>query len=293
MPAAVHTATLGSLSLKQIESSNVSWNGQPVELNASGAVDVSEYLGGPGDYRASFESTDLGGIAAVSGFATSGIAISGGTILIPYQVRANLSTFASGANHYAISGTNGLATLDSINLPASGNATASIGVVLLSSDGVTAPVTVSATESLTAETPNAMYTLGPVAVNGTVLTQVTGVTVSMGVEVSSPIYQGNYAQEAFIVRRRPVIDVTTYNLGQLAALGGTWGVGTSVVVYARQRSGVGFSADASAVHVSISFADGLVQPVQTIAGAGVGGHSTRTLRFFGEAAVVSGSSAIT
>src|SRR5690606_29320348 len=158
--------------------------------------------------------------------------------------------------------------------------------------GVTAPVSVNATASVAAETPTAMYTLGPVAVNGTELTQVTGVTVSTGIEVSSPIYQGNYAQEAFIVRQRPVIDITTYNLGQLAALGGTWGAGTAVTVYARKRSGAGFVADATTEHVLISFGAGLIAPVQTIAGAGVGGHSTRTLRFFGEAITITGSSAI-
>lgn len=290
MPAAVHTATLGSLLLKQILSSNLSWNGTPVELNASGAVDVSEYLGGPGELRATFESDDLGGVAAVSNFFTAGLSVSAGTITIPYQVRANNSTFATGGNHVAFSGTHGLIWPTNVNLPAGRDATASLECLFESSDGDTPPASINTSASLTGETPNGKWTLGPVSVNGIELSQVTGVTITTGIEVMPVSYLHNHPTEAFIVRRRPVIDITLYDLTESVA---TWVAGTACVVYARKRSGTSFATNITAAHVKFSFADGIIAPVQAIAGAGVGGNSTRTIRFLGETLTVAGSSAIT
>lgn len=293
MPATVFTATLGSLTLNQVRSSAFNANGQAVEGVTSGAVDVSQYFGGQIDFRATFESGDLASVAAVSNVGTAGIAVSSGTITIPYQVRANKGTFAAGGSHYSLSGTDGLIWPTSFALPAGGDASASLECLFLSSDGDTIPVSVNTGVTLSAETFQSNYTLGPVSVNGTALSNVTGVTVTTGIEVTPVFYRFNYAPQGFIVRRRPMIDITFYDLDTLNALGAGWGTGTACVVYARKRAVTGFVADITAEHIAFSFADGLVQPVQNIAGEGVGGNSTRTLRFMGESLTVTGSSAIT
>lgn len=293
MPATVFTATLGSLTLNQVMSSNFSANGTPVEGVTSGAVDVAQYFGGAIDFRASFESDDLASVAAVANVATAGIAVSSGTITLPYQIRANKGTFVSGANNYSLSGTNGLIWPNSFSLPAGGDATVSLECLFLSSDGDTIPVTVNTGVTLSAETFQSKFTLGPVSVNGTALNDVTGVTVSTGIEVTPLFYRFNYAPFAFIARRRPVIDITLYDLDDLNALGAGWGAGTALVVYARKRAVTGFVDDATAEHISFSFADGLIQPVASVAGEGVGGNSTRTLRFMGESLTVTDDTAIT
>jgi hypothetical protein len=293
MPSTAFTATLGGLLLNQVRSNGFSANGEPAEGMTSGAVDVTDYFAGQVDFRAQFESDDIASVAAVSNVATAGIPVLSGTIAIPYQIRANLSTFGGSGDHYKLSGTNGLVVPTSFTLPAGGDATVALECVFLSADGDTIPVAVNTAQSLTAEAFQAKYSLGPVSVNGTVIPNVTNATVTPGIELQVQFYRFNYATDAFIVRRRPVIEITTHDLPTLSSLGAGWGTGTALVAYARKRSTTGFVADATAQHVKFSFADGVVKAVSGITGAGVGDNSTRTIRFVGESLTVTGGVAIT
>lgn len=292
MPSTVYDATLGSLTLAQVLSSSFSNNGEPIEGVTSGAVDVAEYLVGNCDVRSTFESQDLASVAAVSNIATAGLAVSGGTITIPYQARENLSTFGGAGDHYTLSATSGFIHPTAFNLTSGDAATVSLECIYVSSDGETTPVAVNTGASLSAASYVGVYGLGPISINGTAIERVQSVTVVPGIELAARMYRYNFVTEVYIVRRRPYIEIVTEDLPTLAALGSTWGVGTACVVYARKRSQTGFVADATASHISFSFADGLVKPAQ-ISGAGVGANSTRTLRFYGEALSVSGGTAIT
>jgi hypothetical protein len=292
MPHSLYDAVLGALALKQVTNVDFSANGEPLEGIVSGGIDVAEYFGGPADFRASFDTEDLASVAAVSNIATAGLAVASGTITIPWQKRADLSTFASGSNHYTLSGTNALIVPSRFDLPAQDNASASLECVFVSSDGDTVPVGVNVSQALASQSFVGLYGLGPVSVNGTVLTEVLGATITPGIRLDARMYEKNYARNVHIIARRPVIEIRTYDLPGLSALGPAWGVGTACVVYARRRSGVSWALDAATSHVKFSFADGIIKPVAGLSGAG-NGDGTRTLRFFGESLVVTGSSAIT
>lgn len=292
MPNALSDATLGSLTLLQVTGADFSANGDPIPGVTTSGIDVAEYFGGPVDLRASFTTEDIASVCAVSNIATAGLTVSAGTIAIPYRLRANLSTFAAGSSHYILSGTHGMIYPTSFNIPSGGSATASLECIFVSSDGATVPVAVNVSQALGSEAFNAIHTLGPVSINGTTIDKVTNVTVTPGLGLLVEFYRHNFLVDCFIVSRRPMIEVTTYDLAALSALGSAWGIGTAVVAYARKRDGTSFVADATAEHCSFTFADGIVKPVM-ISGGAASTHASRTLRFFGEALVVSGATAIT
>jgi hypothetical protein len=295
MPFAAYDNYVGSLNLRQCTAASYTANGEPIEGAVSGNLDVSEYFGGPLDLRSTFESEDIAGVAGVSNIGTAGLAVSGGTITVGFQKRADMGTFAGAGNHFTLSATYGLLIPTRFTLPNVGTASASLDLIYVSSNGTSAPVTVNAGATLGSQAFSALHTLGPVAVNGTAFTQVMSATVTPGLLVTTKFYEGyNYLTPAGIKieRRRPMIEFQTDNLALLNALGAGWGLGSSIVVYARKRSGAGFVADATAQHVSFSGADGIVKVYENIS-AGGSGDATRTVRYWPEALVINGATAIT
>jgi hypothetical protein len=95
-----------------------------------------------------------------------------------------------------------------------------------------------------------------------------------------------------IERRRPMIEFQTDNLALQSAVGGAWGAGSSIVVYARKREGAGFVSNATAEHVSFSGADGIVKVYESISGGG-SGDATRTVRYWPAVLSINGATAIT
>jgi hypothetical protein len=251
-------------------------------------------FGGQLDARATFTTEDLATLAAISGFASSGAAVASGTITIPYIKRAQMGGFA-GSGNVSISGANGLLVPTSFNLPSSGNATAALECYLLSSDGVTEPVAFNTGVTPSAQAFVGDFACGPVAVNGTTIGELTNAVVTPGIPVETKFYGGqNYLTPAGVRIAgdliKPVVEITTDDLSVLSALGACYGVATSVVVFARARSGKSFVADETASHVKFTLTDGLILP-QNITGSG-SGTASRTLRIWGETLTMAGSQAI-
>lgn len=291
MPHALYDSVLGSLSLHQVTAASFSNNGTPIEGTYSNGLDVAEYFAGPSDARATFETEDLASVAAISNIGTAGLSVAAGTISIPWAERANQSTFSGSGAHFSLTSANGFIIPTRFSVPSVGNASCGLEVIFLSTDGDTVPVAVTTGVTLAGQAFTGLYGLGPVAVNGTTLSQVTGFTVTPGLVVETKMYGHNYVVQTHIVMRRPVIEVTTEDLDTLSALGPMWGVGTSIVAYARRRSGTSWVADATTSHIKFSGTDGIIKPANM--GASGNGDGSRTVQFFLEGLTIAGSSAIT
>lgn len=282
MPNAIHDVVLDTLTVKQLLESTYAVNGDPIEGVYSGAVDVSEYLGGPQDQVASFQTQDIGGVFAVSNIATQGLSISAGSIIIPLKKRQNRGTYAGAGANYSLTCANGFVVPTRFEASENGNASASLDCHMISTDG-TNPVTVNVSQNVAAESYNALWGLGPVAVGGTTIPQVLGFTMNVGLTIEKQFYGKNYPSEVYVITRRPVMDIQTYDVDVLSSLGSGLASVASAVAYMRKRSGFGsgFAADASAVHGKMSFADGAVKAqAWTASGSG---SATRTIRVWGEA----------
>ena len=291
MPHALYDAVLGSLALRQVTAASFSNSGAPVEGTFSNSLDVAQYFGGPADLRASFETEDLASVAAIANIGTAGLAVAAGTISMPWAQREAQSTFSTGTAHFSLAGTDGFIIPTRFSVPSVGNASCGLECIFISTDGDTVPVSITTGVTLAGQSFTGLYGLGPVAINGTVLSQVTGFTVTPGLTVETKMYGKNYVTDTYIVMRRPMIEVTTEDLDALSALGAAWGVGTSIVAYARARSGTSWVADATTSHVKFSGTDGIIKPVEM--GASGAGDGSRTIRFYLEGLTIAGSSAIT
>lgn len=284
MPNAIHDVVLGSLTLKQNTAASYSAQGNPIAGRYSGGVDTAEFFGGPLDQIASFESEDLGTVCGVSNIATAGVAVSSGTVTIPLKKRLDLSTYAGAGNHFSLSATNAWGIPTAFNIPETGNASASLDCHFKSTDGDTNPVTVNVSQNVASESFNGLWGMGPVSVNGTTIPKVLGVTVNPGIALQKHAYGKNFTQDIFLGERNPFIEIRTYDMDILSALGSGFGVVTSVVVYARKRSGASWALDASTVHCKFSFADGMGLFADWSTGAT--GSATRVLRIWGETLTV-------
>lgn len=286
---ALYDAVLGALTLKQVTRGSFNWNAQPVPGFQSGMLDVTEYFGGPADPRARFTSEDVGAVlTAVS--PTAGLAVSSGTISIPFQKRANQGTFAGSTAHDKVTGANGLIVPISASASQDGNATIDLECIFRSTDG-TNPVTISNGQSLGGLAFNKLWTLGPVAVNAQTIEEAISVTVNFGLGVIVQRHQGmNFPDRVYIVTRRPSIDITFTDFAELSGFAAAHVVMTSAAVYFRNRSGATFAANDGGTHCSFSFGDGIVQ-VETLEASNEQ-DGTATLRLYGETLAVSGAANI-
>lgn len=286
----LYDAVLGALTLKQVTRGSFAYGGQPIAGTQSGMLDVTEYFGGQADPRAKFTSTDVGGVLA-SISATAGLAVSAGTISIPFQKRSNQATFAGSGSHFKVTGANGLTIPVSAEASQDGEATIELETVFRSTDG-TNPVTLSTAQSLAGLAFNKHWTLGPVSVNGVVIEEAISARINFGITVTVKRFGGlNFPQRIYVVTRRPSIDVTFNDFDELADFAGAFTVMTAAVVYFRHRSGATFAADNATSHCKFSFTDGIVGTESLEASNEADG--TATLRMYGETLTASGASAIT
>lgn len=292
MASTVYDAILGALTLKQVTRSDFQPNAQQIAGKASGAVAPSELFAGAAEPVISFDSMDVSGVlAAIS--ISAGLAVSSGTITVPWNKRANGGTFASGTAHDELNATDGLIVPTSFSAnQGDEGASVSLDVHLISSDGATVPVTAAGSQSLASQSFNAMYSLGAGSINGTAIPELVGVSINPGIQVEKQSIDGfNYPTAVFINSVDPYIDFIFEDMDAVATYAPLFTVGSAAIAYFRKRSGVSFVADGTAQHCKFSFADGLVV-AQGIQHSGIN-RGQATLRVYGEALTASGASAIT
>lgn len=289
----VHTCTLGSLTLAQVQSVQVSPGATANPYRVSGGISPSQHFGGPVDPRATITSQDVASAMAISNILTAGIYVSSGTILVPFQKRAAGSTIAGSLSHDTLSAANGLIVPRSIECQQDGDATVSLEVFFRSTDGTTNPVTQNVDQSLTGETFDSVYSLGPASINGTTISEVLSLSVDPGITVLQTRANGGlYPDQIYIQMLDPKITITFRDIAdQTDNFGFGATVGTAMVAYLRKRSGVGYVANGTAQHIKFTFADGMTLMDSFSAQGNEDGIVTHI--YSGEALTVSAASAIT
>ena len=254
----VYDGVVGAVAVKQIKSSGLDPSLAKFVGRASGAIAPSIISVQSLDPKVTFDMMDVGG--AIAGIGDY-LAVAAGTITIPYNRMANGATFAGASANFQINATAGLFTASQYSASQDGDASATIEGVLLSSDGLIAPCTTAVNNTLASQTFNGAWTLGPVLINGTALTQVTSVNVRTGISVISKRFDGYpYPTWASIVKTDPTIEITTHNLDIASSYAIIGSAMTSCAVYFRKRSdGATLVAGAGSVHPKFSFAAGLVE----------------------------------
>lgn len=289
----VHTCTLGSLTLAQVQSVAVSPGAQVRPYRVSGGIDPSVHHVGPIDPRATISSMDVASAMAISNILTAGIYVASGTVLVPFQKRAAGGTYAGSTAHETLSATDALIVPRGIECQQDGDAMVSLECFFRSTDGVTNPVTQNENATLSAETFDSVYSLGPASINGSTVGEVLSLSVDPGITVKQDRSNGGqYPDALYIQERNPTITITFRDYADQAAnysFGAT--VGTAMVAYLRKRSGTGYVANGTAQHIKFSFTDGMTHMDDFSASGNEDGIVTH--RYYGESLAVSAASAIT
>lgn len=173
-------------------------------------------------------------------------------------------TRMTGANSTKFTFALGMACLRTLECDDGGLATLAIDVVARSSDGITAPMTVTAASTMPALTLlDQAFTLGPVSINGTTLGGVKSTRVDFGKQLVVESGDGDtYPTFIAIQARQPSILVRTTQtqhvagggLGQIIAQGAT----DSAVYFRRVAKNGTRVANATTQHLSFSVDDGII-----------------------------------
>lgn len=222
----------------------------------------------------SFDSTDLTTILTNITDISTGYACTSGAEIY-YQQRSLGAKFESGSAHLKLESTLGQLLLDSISASGNNPAQASLTYHDLY-DGSTNPSVPTASSALGATTPAfvSQFYRGAVTVNGTAVDGITDVSVDFGLQVSKPIYCGDFFPRTIsIVSVTPIITVTTDDLAEWPskitnAYGATY---TNTIVYFR-RGAAGGTRGGSGTALSITSSAGQMT-AREIRGGGAGNSS--------------------
>lgn len=125
-------------------------------------------------------------------------------------------------------------------------------------DGTNDPIVLTANQSLTGS-PNMgeLFTLGPVAVNGSAVPGVVEVSIDFAISLYAPRADGDlYPRFIGIKGRQPVVRVRSLELLTQSTFGLTGAATTTWATYFRKKSTTGNVADATAQHVKVSGTNG-------------------------------------
>lgn len=298
MSSAIYDAFLGSLNLRQVSSSSFNPGATISVQRVSGGQLPSFITAGAASPRASFSSMDLfGALTAID--LSAGLHISAGTIVIPFQQRAQGSTFTGAGANQTITAANALAVITGVEAAQSGDgASVSIDVIFRSTDGVTNPVTLNVGATPSAQAFVGSYGMGPVTARMGAesaiaqIAQVTRFSVSPGLGVAVMSYDGgNYPTLITIDTQDPTIDLTFEDFTAASRFLSDFTSLTSITVFLRKKvDGGSFVNDATASHISFTLTGGMVT-LQSIT-AGATGNGSVTLKFTGKSIAKSLAAAI-
>lgn len=299
MQSTIYDANLGSsLKLRQILDGGWQLSHQVVIGRTTAGIDPSEIYAGRGEPVASLSTADLTTVLTNVDPA-DGLLISDG-LTLPFQKRASGATYASGSNHWASTATKALVIVTEISAARDQEgedqpgATAQLEAHVESSDG-SDPVSGSSGQALAATAFVDQYSMGPVVINGTTLTDPTGFRVRPGIEVHKVWSAGlDFPTLVCIRRRTPVIEIDVEHLDSLATSGG-FGLGasalTSASVYLKRKDdGARYESDVSLLHGKISFATGLTK-IEAVQGSG-SDDASATIMLHGKALSWSAANAL-
>ena len=259
MPDVAYDAYLGAVQIKQVRRSGFTSGGQILRARASGSPVTSAMFGKMADPKFSFETSDIAGVLAGISL-TSGLSVSGGSLVLPYNKRANGGTFAGAGANFELAATDALTVIQQISAQQDGDgAMATLETTLLSADGLSDPVTATGGSTLSSESFNLEFAMGPVTVNGSQVPAIVGFTVTPGLTLLTKRYNGGiFPTQVFIQTIDPTIQITFEDFDALATYGPFFTELSSVVCFLRKRADGGvFVADATAEHIALSMGAGM------------------------------------
>lgn len=269
MAVTAFDVTFGALTLQQCSSVEFSPNNTIVPAYATAGVSPDAFYVMQGEPRGRFTSMDvetiLAGIDEIVG-----LKVASGTIELPYKVRANGASYASGSSHIKLTSANGQLIPLTVGVQQGQLASVNLEAVLLSTDGYTSPVAYSGSQALGTPAHNIDFRLGPTSLNGSAITGVTGWTVNFGITYELRITDGHvYPIVIYIQRANPTIDITLENEALVNTYGPLFAASTGAVFsLVKNADGGSIVALDQAQHIKLTAGAGIYD-WQSVAASGV------------------------
>lgn len=282
--------------IKNVRSTGYNLDAQIIADRASGSLGPSALFIGNMDPRVSLQSSDIATLVALNSatFVSNGLCITSASTIVPFARRADCAVVASGGSHTTLTCNNTIIIPQSFEArqESADGAICSLECRFRSSDGVTNPVTVSTTATLSASTYGATFGLGKATVNASAVAGLVGVMINPNITITPQRKDGGpYPVTHYLISTNPTIDLMVEDLKAAAAYLPSGGSGIAVEAYFRKRKdGAIFEPDASLVHVKFSFASSLVNT--EMLEANQSGNGSATIRCHGKVLVAAADVAI-
>lgn len=136
----------------------------------------------------------------------------------------------TGNVHSVLRFTSGCGFLSRISCNPGEDATAEVRFMILSADGVTAPITRTDSLAPPAQVAETRFGLGPLKVAGTTIGNLTTASIDFGINAESILHDSDvYPTTIFTPEILPVIDGTTQDTSKIGTGAGQFGIGGAAV----------------------------------------------------------------
>ena len=265
---------------------------------ASGSPDPSRIYMGNSEPMVNLQSTDIATIVGLNTgtFVSAGLCIKEASTTVPLAKRADCGALASGGAHLTFVGNDTIIipTQFEVRQDSEEGATCNLEARFRSSDGITAPITVSDTASLSSASLGTSYGLGPAFIDDTELGFLTGIVVNPGIQLLMHRYGGGIFPRAhYIDQRSPTIDLICENASVAKDFINRYSTTLNHTVRAffrAKKDGSAYELDNASAHVKFSFA-ATFSKLETLEAA-QSGNGSATIRCHGKALVATAGVAI-
>jgi hypothetical protein len=265
---------------------------------ASGSADPSRIYLGNSEPMVNLQSTDIATIVALNTgtFVSAGLCITGSSTTIPLAKRADCGVLASGGAHLSFVGNDTIIipTQFEVRQDSEDGATCNLEARFRSSDGITAPITVSDTATLSSASLGTTFGLGMAFIDDIEVGFLTGIVVNTGIQLLMHRYGGGiFPRKHYIQFREPTIDLLVENASVAKDFINRYGTTLNHTVRAffrARKDGSVFELDDATSHVKFSFAAAFSK-LETLEAA-QSGNGSATIRCHGKALVATAAVAI-
>jgi len=293
----VYDVILGSLTLRQCQNTNFNPAVEAIVGKYSGGISPQAFYINKSSPVCTFETTDLAtglGIGTDT-FCSAGLHSESTTITIPFAKRAIGAQFAGAGANDRLNATYAYTCPTSITAQQNQDATMSVASHFYLPTGEV-PVTDSSGQNLGSQTFVGKHTLGPCYItpsggSSTQVTQVTGVSITPGINVMTEFFDGKaYPKWVGVDAVDPIIEITTRNFTNAWSYGPIGGGVDAVNIYLYNRAVGGvYVADATTTHIQFSFGASLGTIQSIVADEKLG---TATIRLAGKVLTCDTTSAV-
>lgn len=229
----------GALTIKQCSTAAIQLGNTIDRGRASSAFTASEIYLMSSRPRVRFTTLDLATVlAAVS--PSTGLSISNTNLKFQGRVLTNGGSFATGSDVY-IGSTAGYGTLIPVSLTANGAnfATLDLEAAIRSSDGHTAPIGYTGSQTLGTASFTSTYQQGPTTIGGSGVTGIVRWTANFGIVMQvaeQPTDGGIYPTEIYLHMADPFVDITFRDQAHLNTYGPIFSANTSALFTLRKKA---------------------------------------------------------